>query len=263
MTNVTPRQSPKPEAVPVPPHLMELPRVDGRFIVPAEAPWVGDTPNMKLVCNRTRVVLAAHRACAVCGLVVHRDEWLWRLYPATEIRRIKRLTEAKDLFQDKDPLGHLVCMLYASLVCPHWRSSGARVTNYMARPGATRGSWPGLVGFPEYYLMRDPMTAPLRDPRGSTFMMPAERSKGVPFGDVFAEMKELYDTERHRIGNRYMDQIHERYHYAPDLRGDARLEDDFRAAETALDERKPEQTIVAPTDGWPGIELHMAGWLIE
>jgi hypothetical protein len=78
-------------------------------------------------------------------------EPVWRLF--TQAEASSRRLIGRDLYEPANP-GHLVCMLYASQVCPFWSRSDARLgKDSEVAPGARRGSLVALMAFSEYELI--------------------------------------------------------------------------------------------------------------
>lgn len=110
------------------PHLRDLPRDDRGFLVPAEAPWSDDgTPHQAAVNPVIKLVLAAYRACPVCGFTVATGEAVWRLHDEYSRTATHEEIAGPGPVYELDVPGHLVCMLYSALVCPYWRTQRGRL----------------------------------------------------------------------------------------------------------------------------------------
>lgn len=138
------------------PHLRDLPTDPRGFLVPAETPWVDGSPRLSKVEPVLKLLLAAHRACSVCGYPMPPDEAVWRIFDD-----VTRKTTHEQILEDRvidlDTPGHLVCMLYSALVCPYWRTAKARLSSgSMFTPGQARGPVAAIMGFADFAILIDP-----------------------------------------------------------------------------------------------------------
>lgn len=244
----------EPAGLKLAPHLRDLPRDHRGYLVPAEAPWLDDGPALSRVEPIIRVLLAAYRACAVCGFSMPKAEPVWRIYDEGS-RRTTLEQAMHNSITDNDVPGHLVCMLYSALVCPFWRTPGGRLgRDTMFTPGAKRGDQPALMSFVDYGLLLDP-DLPVGTPEGTTVGL--ERYTGeIVFRDPLLDLLALYERERRETGGRYMER--RRRHYAPVFGGRKRLTKEGMQAFAALEERGPDEWVLL--DGQNRARV-MAGWM--
>lgn len=235
------------------PHLRDLPRDHRGYLVPAESPWVGDEPKISKVEPLLRVLLAGFRACAVCGFPLPVDEPVWRIYDEGS-RKTTHEQIAQDAVTDNDVPGHLVCMLYSTLVCPFWRTPGGRLgRDSMFQPGAARGDQPAIMGFQDYGLLIDP-TKELGGMNNGVHVLLEDYVDEIVFRDP-AELAAHYDQLRQEVGGRYI--AHRRRHYAPVFGGQKRLHKEADSMVALLRTRGPEQFV--DFEGTPRAMVH-AGW---
>ena len=158
------------------------------------------------------LLLAARRACVVCGYVVEPGEPMYRVWDDSDATLVRhQATTGHGLVDDLTALGHLSCMLYSVLVCPHWRTPGARLgrdTDFT--PGVARGARPSVFGFNGSMLMLDPQDV-LRQLRGESNPLTVVHwglVEEIPFGEP-AEIEDRYvaacaaDGDRSTGGRRF------------------------------------------------------------
>src|SRR4051794_37515803 len=79
------------------------------------------------------------------------NETVWRLF--TQAEAASRRQIAGPTYEPANP-GHLVCMLYASQVCPFWSRPAARLGKRSEfAPGSRRGALVALLGYDDYELL--------------------------------------------------------------------------------------------------------------
>lgn len=200
-------------------HLRDLP-VDHRgFAVPAEAPWVDGVPYQAKVDPPMKLLLAAYRACPVCGFTLPSDEPVWRIHDDYSRTVTHEEINRQPLIPELDVPGHLVCMLYSALVCPFWRSPGGRLDKDTIRWGeGKRGAEPSIMGFEDYAVLIHP-SLPL-EAQPFTLMYRKYECE-IVFRDPLADLADRYEQERRRCGGRYVSK--KRRHYAPAFGGAKRL----------------------------------------
>lgn len=236
-------------------HLRDLPRDHRGFPVPAEAPWTADGPVISKVDPILKLLLAAHRSCAVCGYGIPDSEPSWRIYDQTS-RETTHMQIAKDAVTDNDVPGHFVCMLYSALVCPFWRTENARLgRDSMFTPGARRGEEPALMGFESYAILIDP-TRPFGGDDSQPLPIVLDGYVGeLAFRDP-QELADRYERERVNCGGRYA--RGKRRHYAPAFGGRPRLDKEGRAVVAALSRDGADETV-----DYEGVDhgLKWSGWM--
>jgi hypothetical protein len=133
-----------------PDHLMQIPRDERGFIVPAESPWEGALPQLSRYDLPRTLGLALGRACAVCGFELQPGNPVWRAFSQRDAATARIQGELVD---DLSAPGHESCMVYSMLVCPYWRSAGARLGKDSSRgPSAPRGTRPAVLGYQDVCL---------------------------------------------------------------------------------------------------------------
>lgn len=223
-------------------NLRDLPRDSRGYLVPAESPWTDDGPRLSETEPLLKFLLAAHRACAVCGYPMPKSEPVWRIFDH-DSRRTTLQQIAQGAVTDFDVPGHLVCMLYSALVCPYWRTPGGRLgRDTMFTPGAARGAEPSIMSFQDYGAL----IARGREIGGPTgqpaFFMLKGYAGELRFEDPLAELQARYDAERTRVGGRYV--TGKRWHYAPQFGGRKRLTRDGVAMVKAIREHGPDGSVM-------------------
>lgn len=129
-------------------------------------------------------------------------------------------------------------MLYSALVCPYWRLPGSRLSRANTYvPGGRRGEAPAIPAFETYGVLMD-TSQPLGAPGGDVIALERLVDE-LPFTDPWLELAERYDTERKRVGGRYVGR--RRRHYAPQFGGRERLRKDGAALSAALTKHGPDQ----------------------
>jgi hypothetical protein len=191
-------------------HLVDLPRDNRGYPVPAEAPWVDGVPQLADMDWPVVLIMAAHRACPVCGYLVPADEPSWRIFDQESRDDMATTLRARGVVLWNQPPGHLSCMLYSALVCPFWRTEGARMGPLTRRTGMTRGSIATVVGFYRFGILARTATAPLTDGRNVAFV--AAGYFGAHDFTRPTELLDLYDRELAQVGDRYLGS--QRHHYA-------------------------------------------------
>jgi hypothetical protein len=213
--------------------------------------------NLTKIDPSIKLLLAAYRACSVCGYPVPPDESVWRIYDHTS-RQQTYLEIAQGEVVDNDIPGHLVCMLYSALICPFWRSAGGKLSkDTMFTPGASRGQEPAILGFRNYGFLIDP-TKHLAGPHVQSFGTLLEEYEGEILFDDPSALTQQYDQLRRAIGGRYV--TTKRRHYAPDFGGDKRLWREAREVGTRVSRRGPDRRMHV---GGLGVGLLSAGWMHE
>jgi len=236
------------------PHLRDLPRDKRGYLVPAESPWVGDEPKISKVEPLLRLILAGHRACAVCGYPTLVDEPVWRIYDEFS-RNSTHEQIRRDAVTDNDIPGHLVCMLYSALVCPFWRTPGGRLgRDSMFQPGAARGAAPAIMGFNDYGLLIDP-SKQLGGVDNGVHVYLEDFAGEIVFSDPLADLADPYDALRQQVGGRYI--RHRRRHYAPTFGGGQRLTKEATETVRLLQQHGPEAMV--DFEGTPRASVR-AGW---
>lgn len=233
-----------------------LPRDSRGYRVPAESPWIDGVPKLSKVEPTTKLVLTAHRACAVCGYALRRNEPVWRIYDH-ESRLTNHLQIANQAVLDNDVPGHLVCMLYSALVCPYWRSEGGRLGHdTMFTPGLARGSDPAIMGFQDYGVVLDP-TRPIGGPDTQNVQIWLEDYVDeIRFSDPLKDLKPRYDTERLAVGGRYASG--KRWHFGPDFGGTKRAAREGIAVVGAMNSRGPDGVMLLEDTEHV---VFMSGWM--
>lgn len=126
---------------------------DGRgFRVPAEAPWTGQEPEVSAASSERTVALALERCCAICGFPLIVGWPVYRAFGQEDAATIRG--QHHEFTHDFGGPGHLSCMLYSALVCPHLRGPTARLAKGSeVNPGAKRGDRAALLGFEDFNLL--------------------------------------------------------------------------------------------------------------
>ena len=248
-----------PDEEPTPARQLRNLPIDARgYRVPAEAPWTEDgTPVIQAADPVAKFLLAAYRACAVCGYPLRRDELAWRIFDDAGRRLTHHQVSQGSGVDEEQAPGHLSCMLYSALVCPYWRTGGARLgKESTVAPGAARGAEPAVMGFCDVGLLVDPAG----DMIGLTGPKPVfayiEYEEEIAFTDPLTDLPERYKVERAAAGGRYIGQ--KQRHYAPGNGGIRRkLREAQKAHEVLMN--TPEQSTV----NYMGVPrfLFSCGWM--
>lgn len=224
-------------------HLLGLPRDTRDFPVPAEAPWDDDgVPQQAKVNSVIKLVLAAYRACPVCGFTLRRDEPVWRIHDQySRGATHEEITSTRPIYELDVP-GHLVCMLYSALVCPFWRSPGGRLDPGVARfSDGRRGDEPSIMGFGDYSVIVD-KTRPFDGPASQEFtQIYQDYDREIVFRDPLTDLGDRYEEERRRCGKRYVEK--KRRHYGPDFGGRPRLDRELRQIMGYMSARGPHEIL--------------------
>lgn len=230
-------------------HLLDLPRDTRGFPVPAEAPWDDDgVPQQAKVNSLIKLVLAAYRACPVCGFTLRRDEPVLRIHDQySRGATHEEITSTRPIYELDVP-GHLVCMLYSALVCPFWRSPGGRLDPGVARfSDGRRGYEPSIMGFGDYSVIVD-KTRPFDGPASQEFtQIYQDYDREIAFRDPLPDLADRYEEERRRCGKRYVEK--KRRHYGPDFGGRPRLDRELRQIMGYMSARGPHEIL----DGTRGV----------
>lgn len=244
--------------VPLAPHLVDLPRDERGYVVPAEVHWSApDQPILKMNEPRTKFLLTGYRACAICGLEIGYDEGCWRMFNEREGQRIRRIMSAQGNYEEATEVpGHLVCMLYAAIVCPAWRA-----------PTDFRGKRPLLLGFADYGYIRSELdtefTRGHAEPRW-VYRPPPAGVHGGEFENPQIDLFARYEAESASANDSYLARG-ERRHYGPWATADQhRWRTDFEAAMAARDTDPESFTSTTTLDDGREIPLftyYPAGWM--
>lgn len=109
---------------------------------------------------------------------------MWRLFNQLEAGDRRQIRY--NMLEPHNP-GHLVCMLYATQVCPFWSRPAARLgKDSMTAPGARRGSLATIMGFSDYELL-----IPTSDPIRRVEFLYLELVEEVRFRDP-VELRDRY-----------------------------------------------------------------------
>jgi hypothetical protein len=220
----------------------DLPRDSRGFAVPAEAPWIDGVPYQSKVEPLLKLVMAAYRACPVCGFALPLDEPVWRIHDEYSRKVTHEEIGSKQLISELDVPGHLVCMLYSALVCPFWRSPGGRLGKDNAyKADGKRGAEPSIMGFGDYAVLVDPMRPIGGDVSQQFTLVYRDYDSEIVFRDPLADLSARYDEERKRCGGRYV--TRKRRHYAPVFGGARRLEKEVGQIVDRMSARGPDSVV--------------------
>lgn len=153
----------QPDRVPMPPAVAARPRDDRGYPVPAITPWLDGRPTFAATSTSRTLICAVERRCSICGTALG-DAPVCRVVAGPEAQAIADAATDGTRYQNRAPTaeapGHLVCMLYAAIVCPYLARPNARrgvdvsIGGFVASRGAARGDVDGVggavVGFRSY-----------------------------------------------------------------------------------------------------------------
>lgn len=124
---------------PIPLQILDLPRDDRGYPVPAENEWLDSGPLLANQDWRRFATLLAFERCAICGCKFAETEPLYRLFAQED----GEATEAADRCVRSDGPAHYACMVFSAMICPFFASPGAR-----RKSGhAARGRRAAIMGF--------------------------------------------------------------------------------------------------------------------
>jgi hypothetical protein len=148
-----------PRDIPLPPRVAARPSDERGYPVPAITPWPGGSPAFAQQSSFRTLICLAERRCTVCGTKIPAGP-VYRVVDGDIAEDVALALDTGKRYVNLTPAGegpgHLSCMLYSAVVCPHLASPGARrkieVTVGLEQlpRGDRRGTQAAVVGFDSY-----------------------------------------------------------------------------------------------------------------
>jgi hypothetical protein len=148
-----------PRDVPLPAGIAARPSDERGYPVPAITPWPDASPAFAQQSAFRTLICLAERRCTVCGTKMPPGP-VYRVIDGDMADNIALAMDTGKHYANLRPVGegpgHLSCMLYSAVVCPHLASPGARrkietaIGQERLPRGDRRGDQAAVVGFDSY-----------------------------------------------------------------------------------------------------------------